>query len=1262
MSDYNKFELIKLNIRQFFSEMKSRRRKKRLIRLDKLVQRIPAKKSKYKDLAPETDIENGEEYINALFWGIKNKKVKNIALTGPYGSGKSSIIQSYLKKYPSTKALNISLATFNLNKEDNKGFEKEIELGILKQLFYKVDSDKIPQSRYRKIKKKYYKRYFGIVTGIIIVILFGVAFFLPDKLDSVLSMIEKSGNHYGIEMVPSYVISCLFGLIGIGAVSYILKWCMSRFRVKEVNIADKATVADDKDESSIFDKSMDELVYFFEATDYNVVFIEDLDRFDSTKIFVKLRELNTILNNYDLIKRRIVFVYAIKDDMFANEERTKFFDFIIPVIPIINSTNSGEKLREKMIVVKQDDGTFRSSVFDISSSYITLISPFIEDMRVLTNICNEFIVYKNTLKGVKLVDEEMFSMMIFKSLYPEEFSKLEAEKGIVKQAFEDKKAFIKSKQMELDTERTELEEILNGIEKDIFNSVIDVKAAFLNYLVGVNGPFSNCNINGSIYSYQQIMNDSFDMSKFKTTDRIDVSSYRGSGRYIDKLNKDKCAQDYLVRIDYLKNSEESRKNEIRNRIEECNKRVAELHTYSLEKLIEIYGSRDIFSKEVQENKLLIFLLRKGFINENYADYINYFHPNSITKEEMNFVRGIRMQEAVGDYSYPIRNVEQVCERIEVYEFKQIEILNFDIVDFLITQKRDSEQCKELLVGLSEGGEKYDTFIKAYIERKKNIDIFINLLCKRHPTFWDKIVNDELLTIDKKFEYLALILEYADLVDISKQNNESGIDNYYENFDNDEEMFLDKESFGIRCFVENNKETLTKLSSVSTEKMIDIIAELEIYFNEIDIQGTNKEVLAYIFENDYYDLNIHMLRSLFELYFPDKIEQLVTANYTVIREMAYEPLIERLSHIDEFEKYVSNLVIGQNSNVCESIGAVEDILERLFHGNIELCKKVLNQETVVWNDITECCKCADDRKNERQLVWDYILENGQVLVSWSNFITYYNEYNLTQVLVNWIDGAMVELVQQDRIEQLSDTMLKDIIEKNISINSLDKLTEAYSVDQFDCNLSEFDSDRIAILIKNRYIPYSDEYLNDMYQVAPEQVSNYLICNKEEFIQNIANVEVENDTVVELLRRGCFENKEISQIIELISVSDMNHQLAIEIKKIEMPISKEYAERAWELLDEEERYQLLLNQLDNYSISEISSKLAVLAPVYQNLSDYSKKHREYLPIDEYGYNDKLLVKLKDIGYLSSVKIDEYDEDNFSTHKKEKKQRFEVWVKKQ
>ena len=53
---------------------------------------------------------------------------------------------------------------------------------------------------------------------------------------------------------------------------------------------------------TIFNKNMDEIVYFFEETKYRVVFFEDLDRLENPSIFIHLRELNTLLNNYDGLK------------------------------------------------------------------------------------------------------------------------------------------------------------------------------------------------------------------------------------------------------------------------------------------------------------------------------------------------------------------------------------------------------------------------------------------------------------------------------------------------------------------------------------------------------------------------------------------------------------------------------------------------------------------------------------------------------------------------------------------------------------------------------------------------------------------------------------------------------------------------------------------------------------------------------------------------------------------------------------------------
>ena len=132
----------------------------------------------YEALTPADDIENGQEYMTALDWALKQPNIHNIAISGPYGSGKSSVIESYLKKRQGLKALRLSLAAFNLQKEKSgkteESKEKELETGILKQLFYSVDSRRIPQSRYRKLQAEK-RRYYAIV-GLLTALILGVGY------------------------------------------------------------------------------------------------------------------------------------------------------------------------------------------------------------------------------------------------------------------------------------------------------------------------------------------------------------------------------------------------------------------------------------------------------------------------------------------------------------------------------------------------------------------------------------------------------------------------------------------------------------------------------------------------------------------------------------------------------------------------------------------------------------------------------------------------------------------------------------------------------------------------------------------------------------------------------------------------------------------------------------------------------------------------------------------------------------------------------
>ena len=66
------------------------------------------------------------------------------------GIGGIPFLKRFIPK-SSGRVLQISLATFDENNIGEDSKREELQRGILKQLFYKVNSSKIPLSRYRKL-------------------------------------------------------------------------------------------------------------------------------------------------------------------------------------------------------------------------------------------------------------------------------------------------------------------------------------------------------------------------------------------------------------------------------------------------------------------------------------------------------------------------------------------------------------------------------------------------------------------------------------------------------------------------------------------------------------------------------------------------------------------------------------------------------------------------------------------------------------------------------------------------------------------------------------------------------------------------------------------------------------------------------------------------------------------------------------------------------------------------------------------------------
>lgn len=299
--------------------------------------------------------------VSLLMRAIDDNRMLNIAVAGNYGVGKSSVINTAEKKldkwwrfWKRHRFIRISLASL-LTKENKSAKEKnspvskgsvdsvtdkQIEYSILQQILYHEKPQTSPKSRIHRIHKT--KRCKPYVIALLCLGVFVSLVFLikPTWALDYIVYEDASDNVQNLLRWGPLVVLAIIFIVLIRYLSLRYSFAVDKVGYKDVEMTIKKDM-------SVFNAYLDEIVYFFESTKYDVVVFEDLDRFASKEIiFYKLRELNTILNNSHSFRRKINFVYAVSDDLFDATERVKFFDYIVTVIPVINSLNSYEKLKE----------------------------------------------------------------------------------------------------------------------------------------------------------------------------------------------------------------------------------------------------------------------------------------------------------------------------------------------------------------------------------------------------------------------------------------------------------------------------------------------------------------------------------------------------------------------------------------------------------------------------------------------------------------------------------------------------------------------------------------------------------------------------------------------------------------------------------------------------------------------------------------------------------------------------------------------------
>lgn len=387
-------------------------------------------------LRPEYTEQRHGIYVRALTDALNRTgpdRPRNIAVTGGYGSGKSSVLHQLAENY-GDRALVIELSSLGGDEPahgvDDKNSKspivtKFIQKEIVKQLLFRRSPDAMAGSRYRRVEAFNEQRAWGIAT-IVTLILFSVAVALGG-----LDLLDKRIPGISTTVKPLVVGVLLIGLFAI--LVGVQKLAYGRLRIEKLS-AGPATVSLNDQSAYYFDEYLDELLFFFQKTAFDVVIFEDIDRFNNPHIFDTLRELNTILNNSEQVGREIRFIYALRDSIFeqveitgtvdaltlptASTTRTKFFDLVVPLVPFISHKSARDLLH----------GQMASATHPVSEQAIALVSRYLTDMRLMINIRNEYDIFTQKVlvegKVEGLSADNLFALVVYKNLHLGDFENI----------------------------------------------------------------------------------------------------------------------------------------------------------------------------------------------------------------------------------------------------------------------------------------------------------------------------------------------------------------------------------------------------------------------------------------------------------------------------------------------------------------------------------------------------------------------------------------------------------------------------------------------------------------------------------------------------------------------------------------------------------------------------------------------------------------------------------------------------------------------
>lgn len=1180
-------------------------------------------------LSPSEDLKDNESYKsyeNRLAAALKHKLVFNIALTGIYGSGKSSILNTFKKSYKDNsewRFLEVSLSTFKVEKisegdqTDEESVDKGIrgltpdkiqliERSILQQFFYAVPQSDIPLSRFKRITENS-KETYRITLWVIVLTLWSYIYAF-NQAGFITELVEFAEWYQYLNLII-LILCTLFIINKIYSYSFGLTEIKFNLHNAEFNIKNEQ-------EKSILNDHLDEILYFFETTGKNIVIIEDLDRFNDTEIFIRLRELNSIINKS--CPHRVVFIYAIRDDVFKDNERSKFFDYIIPVIPIINPTNAYDLIQRN----------YKEVVQGIDKRFLRNSCLYFDDMRLLKNVINEYQVYSDQLNILNIDKNKIFAMVVYKNYYPDEFSKLNSNNGEIYNIFYKKKSEVVDKLTEdKSKEITELNHRKNEIASESLVSIDELNSIYAYTILKKLKPLQRTNYNNLSIIQVEANSKVYNVSDISTTEvlkeltehqdinlNVTNTSFNINFKFNeveDEVDSEKSYIDRLFNIVDKNNNELSR---ISNRIFEVKNEIQNIKN---QRIVEILKQTEIsISKPI-----LGYFVKNGFIDETYQDYISYFFEESISLNDKNYAL---LVNSFGEpnFELDLKNYDELVESyLGVDKLSTHSALNFTMLDFMLNNTRKKVYIEKYIETICDGSDLSKSFLKNYFKRDKNLSLLIPKIVDVRENIIDEI-NIYNNTEEARFNLKRLIRHlplksYEELPYLT------------ECIKGELNLLRDYVSFILDCF------------DSSIDKFQEFTDTVQPVLKNATFSKSQVKELNWLGGNRYLAINKHMIKQILinNLEDPDTaVADLEVKPVTLMANSGINYLTENIWS-EKLSEYIRVILLGADEPTSYSEN--EDVYIKalnILDSLNSIVEKFIDANSTKVKNISKV-KNAQIKK--------YLIGSLKVQYSWSNVFRYFSESyedqddqgvyrEIDSSLIKFLESGqsylkMVDYIESDIVNIEDWQSIKAEFDKHLFVcdhlsdEAYEKLIAITDNNWDNSKLENISQEKIRALISLGKLNLTPENWEQVKEYASKEVVlAFLIKNIEVIINDLDFIQVRPQDIVSLLFSEDIINNNKRFLVEnigvdLISIGEHIRKKILRVygsDRIPITIYEQFIEHA----DSNELKKLLLNQIESMNNSEIMRVLSLLDEPYQTLT-----HGTEVEFEDSEENRAILNKL-------------------------------------